>query len=90
MALLERGTQEVSSNITGVSQGAEETGKSAASVLEAAGQLSQQCTRRPVYLAEVARPTSAVGQTRKSATVTRMSGVGGKADLNFGRLEVCF
>ncbi|MCH8153841.1 MAG: hypothetical protein IH786_01015, partial [Proteobacteria bacterium] len=48
MALLERGTQEVSSNITGVSQGAEETGKSAASVLEAAGQLSQQGTRRPV------------------------------------------
>ncbi len=42
VALLERGTQEVSSNITGVSQGAEETGKSAASVLESAGQLSQQ------------------------------------------------
>ncbi len=41
MALLKRGTQDVSSNITGVSQGAEETGKAAASVLEAAGQLSQ-------------------------------------------------
>ena len=76
MALLKRGTQDVSSNITGVSQGAEETGKSAASVLEAAGQLSQQGTRRPVCLAEVARPTSAVGQTRKSVTATRMSAPG--------------
>ncbi len=90
MALLERGTQEVSSNITGVSQGAEETGKSAASVLEAAGQLSQQGTRRPVCLAEVARPTSAVGHNRKSVTAMRMSAVGGKADIDFGPLDVCF
>ena len=42
MALLERGTQDVSSNITGVSQGAEETGRAANQVLEAAGQLSHQ------------------------------------------------
>ena len=89
MALLERGTQEVSSNITGVSQGAEETGKSAASVLEAAGQLSQQGTRRPVCLAEVARPTSAVGQKRKSSVGLGMSASGGKADIDFGRLNVC-
>ena len=89
MALLERGTQEVSSNITGVSQGAEETGKSAASVLEAAGQLSQQGTRWPVCLAEVARTTSAVGHNRKSVTATRMSAIGGKAEVDLGRLEVC-
>ncbi len=89
MALLERGTQEVSSNITGVSQGAEETGKSAASVLEAAGQLSQQGTRRPVCLAEVARPTSAVGHNRKSAKVVGISAFGGTAEVDFGRRYVC-
>ncbi len=37
-----RGPQLVTDNITGVSTGAEETGKSAASVRESAGQLSQQ------------------------------------------------
>ena len=37
-----RGTQEVSSNISGVSQGAEETGKAANEVLGAAADLSQQ------------------------------------------------
>jgi methyl-accepting chemotaxis protein len=36
------GTQEVSSNIAGVSQGAEETGRGSIQVLEAAGQLSLQ------------------------------------------------
>jgi hypothetical protein len=32
---------------------------------------------------------SELGQNRKSMTATRMSGVGGKADLNFRRLDVC-
>ena len=36
------GTQEVSSNIAGVSQGAQETGTAANQVLEAAGQLSRE------------------------------------------------
>ena len=31
---------------------------------------------------------SAQGQNRKSVTTTRMSGVGGRADLIFGRLDV--
>ena len=33
--------------------------------------------------------TSAVGHNRKSVTATRMSATGGKADFDFGRLEVC-
>ena len=32
---------------------------------------------------------SELGQTRKSVTTMRMSAYGGKADLKFGRLEVC-
>ncbi len=31
-----------------------------------------------------------MGQKRKSVTATRMSGVGGKAEVDFGRPEVCF
>ena len=37
-----KGTQEVSSNIAGVTQGAGETGRAAASVLEATAQLARQ------------------------------------------------
>ena len=33
--------------------------------------------------------TSAVGQKRKSVTATRMSAFGGKAEVDFGRLNVC-
>ena len=33
--------------------------------------------------------TSAVGQKRKSSVGFGMSVAGGKADLNFGRLDVC-
>ncbi len=32
---------------------------------------------------------SALGHKRKSAAAARMSGVGGKAEVDFGRLEVC-
>ncbi len=32
---------------------------------------------------------SAQGQTRKSVTATKMSAFGGRADIDFGRLEVC-
>ena len=32
---------------------------------------------------------SALGHNRKSVTATRMSGVGGRADLNSGRPHVC-
>jgi len=35
------------------------------------------------------RVKSDVGQQRKSVMATEMSGLGGKADLDFGRLEVC-
>jgi len=31
-----------------------------------------------------------LGQKRKSSVGLEMSALGGKADLNFGRLEVCF
>ena len=34
--------------------------------------------------------TSVVGQNRKSSVGLGMSGVGGKAEVEFGRLEVCF
>ena len=37
-----KGSQEVTSNIAGVTEGAGETGKAAAQVFEAAGQLSHQ------------------------------------------------
>ncbi len=33
---------------------------------------------------------SGLGQQRKSSVGLGMSGVGGGADFNFGRLEVCF
>ena len=33
--------------------------------------------------------TSASGHNRKSVTATRMSAFGGKAEVDFGRLEVC-
>ena len=36
-----------------------------------------------------ASSTSAVGHNRKSVTVTRMSAFGGKAEADFGRLDVC-
>ncbi len=33
---------------------------------------------------------SELGQVRKSAEATVMSAPGGKAEVDFGRLEVCF
>ncbi len=36
----------------------------------------------------VARPTSAQGQQRKSSVSLKMSLVGGKAEVDFGRLKV--
>ena len=33
---------------------------------------------------------AALGQNRKSVTATRMSEAGGEAEVDFGRLEVCF
>ena len=32
---------------------------------------------------------SASGHNRKSVTATRMSAIGGKAEVDFGRLKVC-
>ncbi len=34
--------------------------------------------------------TSALGQTRKSGVSLGMSGVGGQAEVDFGRPQVCF
>ena len=56
-SLVAAGTREVNTNISGVTQGAAETGESASQVLDAAGQLSKQseALRREVekFLSEV-------------------------------------
>jgi hypothetical protein len=39
--------------------------------------------------ADVGVAMAASGQTRKSSVSLGMSGVGGKAEVDFGRLEVC-
>jgi hypothetical protein len=47
-----------------------------------------RCSRRPISRI-TAFQMSGLGQKRKSSVGLGMSGVGGNADFDFGRLEVC-
>ncbi len=40
-------------------------------------------------LVSVSAFSQSLGRNRKSVTTTRLSAIGGKAEVDFGRLEVC-